>query len=91
MKIKNALSATILALGLASSCLGPDNAYSSIKDWNAGLSDQAWIEELVFLGLWFIPVYPITLLGDIIIFNTVDYWTGDNPINDPGPLEGFEK
>jgi hypothetical protein len=39
-----------------------------------------------------IPVYGIALLGDYVIFNTMDYWSGDNMINDPGPFpEGFGK
>jgi len=90
MKLKKTLAAGILALGLvSSSCLGPDNAYGSIKSWNAGLSDQDWVNELVFVGLYIIPVYEFALLGDILIFNTIGYWAGDNPINDPGPFEGF--
>jgi hypothetical protein len=90
MKLKKALAAGILALGLgSSSCLGPDNAYGSIKNWNAGLSDQDWVNEVVFLGLHIIPVYQLALLGDIVIFNTIGYWTGDNPISDPGAFKGF--
>jgi hypothetical protein len=92
MKLKNALIAAILVLGLGStSCLGPDRAYGSVKNWNAGLSDKDWIDEIVFLGLWIIPVYPIALLGDVLIFNTIGYWGGDNPINDPGEFKGFTK
>ena len=89
MKIKTALLAVTLALVLgSSSCLGPDRAYGQVKNWNASLSDQDWINEIVFLGLWIIPVYPITLLGDVVIFNTMGYW-GENPINDPGPMKEF--
>jgi hypothetical protein len=91
MKIKSALLAATLALVLgSSSCLGPDHAYGQIKNWNAGLSDQKWLNEVVFLGLWIIPVYELTLLGDVLIFNTVGYW-GENPIKDPGPFPGFHK
>ncbi len=92
MKIKKALIAVILAFGLgSSSCLGPDHAYGSIKQWNADLSDKDWVNELVFIGLQIIPVYPIALFGDIVIFNTIRYWSGDNPINDPGPFTGFSR
>ena len=91
MKVKKALVAGILTLGLASSCLGPDNAYGSIKNWNAGLSEQDWINELVFIGLNIIPVYPLALIGDVLIFNTIGYWTGDPVINDPGAFKGFTR
>jgi hypothetical protein len=90
MKVKNALIGGILALSLGMpSCLGPDNAYNSVKNWNATVSDQDWVNEGVFLVLTIIPVYGVCLFGDILIFNTIDYWTGDNAINDPGPFPGF--
>ena len=90
MKMKRALVAAVLALSLSSaSCLGPDHAYGQIKNWNAGLSDQDWVNELVFLGLCIIPVYPIALTGDWLIFNTIGYWSGSNPISDPGAFKGF--
>jgi hypothetical protein len=90
--MKKTLLALVLALGLASSsCLGPDNLYGSVKNWNAEISDKDWLNELVFLGFWILPVYPITLLADVIIFNTIGYWTNDQPITDPGPFPGFTK
>jgi hypothetical protein len=89
MKLKNAILSGVLAMGLSTSCLGPDNAYRSIRNWNANLSDQDWVNELVFLGITIIPVYGIALIGDVLIFNTINYWTGDNPIGDPGPFPGF--
>jgi hypothetical protein len=91
MKLKNALIAAILALGLGStSCLGPDRAYGSIKNWNADISEQNWLNEVVFVGMWIIPVYEFALLGDVLIFNTIGYY-GENPIKDPGAFKGFSK
>ena len=90
--MKKTILAAALALGITtSSCLGPDNAYNSIKNWNAELSDTDVVNELVFLGLNFIPVYSFALFLDIVVLNTVNYWTGDNPIDDPGPFPGFTK
>jgi len=90
--MKKALLASVLALGLVgSSCLGPDHLYNSVKNWNAKMSDMDWLNEVVYLGLWIIPVYPITLLGDVVIFNTWGYWSGNNPISDPGAFPGFTR
>lgn len=87
--MKKALLASALTLSLiGSSCLGPDNLYGSVKNWNAELSDQDWVNEVVFIGLTIIPVYGFALLGDIVIFNTIGYW-GENPIGDPGQFPGF--
>jgi hypothetical protein len=45
----------------------------------------------VYLGFWIIPVYPIALIGDGLIFNPIRYWSGEATINDPGPFHGFER
>lgn len=90
--MKKTLVATALTLGLTcSSCLGPDNLYHSVKNWNANLSDQDWVNEVVFLGLVIIPVYPLAMAGDVLICNTIGYWSGNNPVKDPGAFPGFTK
>lgn len=58
---------------------------------NVGLSDQDWVNELVYIGLHILPVYPLALAGDVLILNTITYWTGKDTINDPGPFPGFKK
>jgi hypothetical protein len=88
--LHKALLPLLLALGFTTSgCLGPDHLYHSVKNWNADLSEQDWIDELVFLGLYVVPIYPLALAGDVLIFNTIDYWSGKSTINDPGAFPGF--
>jgi hypothetical protein len=90
--MKKTLSALVLSVGLlSSSCLGPDHLYNSVKNWNAGLSEQDWVNELVYIGLHIIPVYGVCLVGDILVCNTVGYWSGNNLVKDPGPFPGFQK
>ena len=83
MKLRIATALLALA-ALTPSCLGPDNAYNGIKNWNANMSESDPVRELVFLGLNIIPVYGFAWMGDVILFNTVEYWTGENWIADPG-------
>lgn len=90
--MKKALLAAVLALGLTStSCLGPDRLYNSVKNWNAELSEMDAVNEIVFLAFHVIPVYGVALFVDILVLNTVNYWTGDNPMDDPGPFPGFTR
>ena len=92
MKLKHAFVATLLAISLGlggTSCLGPDHTYGQVKQWNAKLTKEDWLNEVVFLALHVIPVYPVALAADVLIFNTIQYWSGNNPINDPGPFTGF--
>ena len=65
---------------LFSSCLGSFSAFNNLKDWNQGLSDSKFVNNLVFWGLNIIPVYGLFFLGDAIIFNVIEFWSGSNPI-----------
>lgn len=91
--MKKSLLALTLALPLfASSCLGPNNLHNSLRNWNAEVTEQDWLNEVIFLAMTIIPVYGIAQLADILVFNTIDYWSGENPIDTPGPFpETFGK
>lgn len=83
--MKTKLVAGLLGLSLlTTSCLGPNNAFNSLNHWNHNVSESKWVNELVFLGLIIIPVYPLFLWGDYIIFNSIEFWGGENPIAPPG-------
>jgi hypothetical protein len=88
---KTILAGALLVSLSSSSCLGPDHAYNSVKNWNAEVTDQDWLNELIFLGLHIIPVYGVALFGDFVIFNTSGYWGGNYIISDPGPFPGFKR
>jgi len=45
-----------------------------------------WADELIFLGMTIIPVYGVASLVDIVVLNTIDYWSGENPIDEPPPF-----
>ena len=85
MKIK-LLAAAALAMPLATSCLGPNHAHDGLRNWNATVTETEWVNEVIFLGLNIVPVYGLAYFGDTLIFNTVDYWSGSNPFEDPGPF-----
>jgi hypothetical protein len=79
--MKKTFLAGLLGLTLlGSSCLGPNNAFNGLHHWNRNLDESKWINELVFVGLTVIPVYSLCYLGDILIFNSIEFWGGENPI-----------
>jgi hypothetical protein len=82
--MKKTILAAALALSLlGTSCLGPDNAWEGLHEWNKKASDNKWANEGIFLALTIIPVYGIFYLGDIIIFNSMEFWGAKNPIDAP--------
>ena len=49
--------------------------------FNLEVTEAKWGRELVFLCLYVIPVYPIAGAIDLIIVNSIEFWTGTNPLN----------
>lgn len=77
MKLRTGLAALALTAGLlTTSCLGPNKWFNGVHDWNQTVSDQDWVNEVVFLGCTILLVYGIAYLVDIVVLNTVDYWSG---------------
>lgn len=70
------LSMTILC----TSCLGSFSAFNSLRDWNDGLTNNKFMDNLVFWALNIVPVYPLFIFGDVVFFNLLEFWTGSNPI-----------
>ena len=76
----------IAALFCCSGCLGPNYATGHLAKWNSEI-DGKWGSEAAFVLL--LPVYAIFSLGDVVLFNSIQWWTGDNPISVPtrsGPV-----
>jgi hypothetical protein len=72
------------------SCYGPFKLTKKIHSWNKEQGNK-WVKEGVFLLLVIVPVYEFAVLGDAIIFNSIQFWTGDNPIDKAALDQGFKK
>ena len=42
------------------------------------------MKEFVFFGMIIVPVYMFSALLDAFIFNSIQFWSGDNPIKASG-------
>ena len=74
---------SFLCIGvLVSGCYGPFNLTRRLHHWNGQVGGK-WANEIVFLVLIWLPVYSLASLGDGLIFNSIEFWTGDNPIDPP--------
>lgn len=82
--VKKTLIAAVLSLGLlglCSSCLGPNRLWNQLHDWNKDFSEERWANEGIFVALHVLPLYPLAYLGDIVVFNSVEWWGGDPMVN----------
>jgi hypothetical protein len=72
-------------MGISTACFGPFNLTKSVYHWNSGIKgsgevNDKWMKEFVFFGMIIIPVYMFSALLDAFIFNSIQFWSGDNPI-----------
>ena len=72
--------ALIGSTGILSGCYGSFSLTSKLYNWNGQVSNQKFVNELVFLGLCILPAYELCTLGDALIFNSIEFWGGQNPI-----------
>ena len=78
-----------LAIGLTSfqGCIGNFALSNNVLKLNQKVSNK-FINEVLFIVLWIIPVYPITILVDILVINSIEFWTGKNPLAmGPGEID----
>ena len=80
--MKKALVAAVLSLGLFSACLGPDKLYNKLHDWNKEATENRWANEGIYVVLLVVPVYGIAWLADVVVLNSIEWWTGKNPMDD---------
>jgi hypothetical protein len=82
----------LLALSAAGTtgCFGKFSLTRKLYTWNAGVGGNKWVSNLVFWGLCIIPVYQLAGLGDAVVLNAVEFWTGSNPVADARDVQTRE-
>ena len=81
-KITTAVAlALCLSLGVTTTtaCYGSFEMTRSLHQWNGQATNDKFVNWLLFVGLVIIPVYKVSLLVDGFVFNSIEFWTGNNP------------
>lgn len=89
-KLKSFLLAVVfLTVSLSQySCIGSFQLTNNLYSWNKNDVGGKWGQELVFLAFIIIPVYSVALLADGIVLNSIEFWTGSNPLAmNPGEVD----
>lgn len=82
MKKKYLSVAVVLALAasmLSTSCIGSFALTNKLLTWNRTISNK-FVNELVFFAFWIIPVYEVSAFADVVVFNSIEFWSGNNPV-----------
>ncbi|HEX9779902.1 MAG TPA: DUF3332 domain-containing protein [bacterium] len=81
MRRGHRLTALAVAALMMSGCYGPFLLTKKLHQWNGQVGDK-WAQEIVFLVFAWLPVYGLATLGDAIVFNSIEFWTGNNPMDE---------
>jgi len=77
MKMNKTLIAVLLISSsiLCSSCIGSFKLWNGLKEWNQGIGNK-FVNELVFIALNIVPVYGVAYFADVVVLNTIEFWSG---------------
>lgn len=82
MKKRHFTVAAVLALAACftfTSCIGSFSLTNKVLGWNNQIGSK-FVNELVFIGFWILPVYEVTALADLLVINSIEFWSGSNPV-----------
>ena len=86
-KGKLTLVAAILSGSLLfSSCVGSFGLFNRLSSWNQGVGTK-FVNELVFLAFNIVPVYGVAYLADALVINSIEFWSGSNPMANVGDVK----
>lgn len=74
--------ATVIALCgsmTLTSCIGSFSLTNKLLSWNNTIGNK-FVNELVFFAFWILPVYEVSGLADILVLNSIEFWSGSNPV-----------
>jgi len=85
--MRRIIASAVLAgfMTISTACYGPFNLTRNVYHWNSGIKgsgevNDKWMKEFVFFGMIVVPVYMFSALLDAFIFNSIQFWSGDNPV-----------
>lgn len=81
-KFKISVAALLLAGStlVFTSCIGSFQLTQNVMNWNHSVGNK-FVNELVFVAFWILPVYEVTALADLLVLNSIEFWSGENPVS----------
>ena len=84
--MKRCLVALALAGVIAfNGCIGSFSLTNKLYSWNQKATSDKYINTGIMWVLLIVPVYHFSMFVDFVILNTIEFWTGKNPMEFTGP------
>ena len=61
------------------SCIGSFSLTNKLLTWNRQVGSK-FVNELVFFAFWILPVYEVSAIADVLVLNSIEFWSGNNPV-----------
>jgi len=77
------ITVSLLALFVpvtTTACFGHFPLVRKVYRWNASVDRNKWVRWLVFVVINVVPVYAGAAVFDVVFSNSVEFWTGKNPM-----------
>ena len=65
---------------VSTGCFGGFQLTRKVYQFNREVSPDKWVREVAFLAMAIFPVYGAATFLDAVVFNSVEFWTGSNPV-----------
>ena len=80
MKVRHLGSISLVLAGalLTTSCVGSFRLFNKVASWNKHATDSKFLNEVIFLVIS--PAYFICGTADVLILNSIEFWSGRNPM-----------
>ena len=75
------MASLVLLATVGTGCIGRFALSGKVRAFNLEATEDRWGREILFVCLYVIPVYPFAGAIDMIIVNSIEFWTGTNPID----------
>ncbi len=78
--------ALLVTVGTLAGCFGSMHATSRLKTWNREIENR-WAGQATYILLRvpYTGVYGVFGLSDLLLFNSVEFWAGEHPIDPVDP------
>lgn len=77
--MKKIVASVMIMAFFAVGCTGSFNLTRKVYNFHRSQADK-WSDELCFLLVALTPIYGFATFADAIVFNSIEFWTGKNPV-----------
>ncbi len=64
----------------STACYGKFQLVRTVYRVNAVIDPDKWVRCFSFIVLSVVPIYALALVIDLVVANSVEFWTGSNPV-----------